>query len=110
MLPENYYEKQRERSRLHYHKMKEQYRESYEKRRDRCIAYMKEYNKEYYQDKREEILEKNKTYGHEVRAKAGRPPKGALPLGERRTKNIYIPPVPVIKKVDPSVFTILFDD
>ena len=99
MLPENYYEKQRERSRLHYHKMKEQYRERYEKRRDRRIAYMKEYNKEYYQDKREEILEKNKTYGHEVRAKAG-----------CKTKNIYIPPVPVIRKVDPSVFTIMFDD
>jgi hypothetical protein len=99
MLPENYYEKQRERSRLHYHKMKEQYRERYEKRRDRCIAYMKQYNKEYYQERREEILEKNKTYGHEVRAKAG-----------RKTKNIYIPVEPVIKKVDPSVFTIMFDD
>ena len=109
MLPENYYEKQKERSRLNYHKMKEQYREKYEKRRDRCVAYMKEYNKEYYQDKREEILEKNKAYGHEVRAKAG-----------RQTKRAYIPPEPaatslagmqpVIKKVDPSVFTILFDD
>ena len=99
MLPENYYEKQKERSRLNYHRNKEQYKEKYEERRERCIAYMKGYNKLYYQERREEILEKNKTYGHEVRAKAG-----------RKTKNIYIPPVPVVKKVDPSVFTIMFDD
>jgi len=99
MLPENYYEKQRERSRLNYHRNKELYREKYEKRREKCVAYMKHYSKEYYQEHREEILEKNKSYGHEVRAKAG-----------RKTKNIYIPPVPVIRKVDPSVFTIMFDD
>jgi len=93
MLPENYYEKQKERSRLNYHRNKEQYREKYEKRRDRCIAYMKQYNKEYYQERREEILEKNKAYGHEVRAKAG-----------RKTKQAYIPVEPVLKKwIRPSL-------
>ena len=109
MLPENYYEKQRERSRLNYHRKKEQYREKYEERRERCIAYMKGYNKQYYQERREDILEKNKAYGMETRRKA-----------QRKTKSTYIPAEPaasslagrqpVIAKVDPSIFTILFDD
>ena len=119
MLPENCYAKNRrsrcrlnyhrnkeqykdeceKRCRLNYRRNKEQYKDKCEKRRFRCIAYMKQYNKEYYQEKREEILEKNKAYGHEVRAKAG-----------RKTKPAYIPAEPVIVKVDPSVFTILFDD
>ena len=60
MLPENYYEQQRERSRLNYHRNKEQYREKYQERRDRCVVYMKRYNKEYYQGNREDILERNK--------------------------------------------------
>jgi hypothetical protein len=109
MLPENYYEKQRERSRLNYHRRKEQYRQKYEEHRERCIAYMKGYNKQYYQERREEILRKQKAHGHDVRTRAG-----------CKTKNIYIPPEPNVKKVaasspprmqmDPSVFTILFDD
>ena len=100
MLPENYYEQQRERSRLNYHRNKEQYREKYEERREKCIAYMKRYNKEYYQGNREEILEKNKAYGMETRRSA-----------QRKTKGTYIPAAePVIVKADPAVFTILFDD
>ena len=109
MLPENYYEKQKERSRLNYHRNKEQYMEKYEERRERCIAYMKGYNKEYYQVRREEILEKSKAYGMETRRKAG-----------QKARNTYIPACipsggdaaaePVIAKVDPSIFTILFDD
>ena len=99
MLPENYYERNRERSRLRYHQMKEQYKDKYQERRDKCVAYMKRYNKEYYQDNREEILEKNKAYGNETRRRA-----------ENKKKNIYIPTEPVIVKVDPVIFTILFDD
>jgi len=99
MLPENYYEKQRERSRLNYHRKKELYREKYEEFRERRVAYMKGYNKEYYQDRREEILEKSKAYGMETRRKAG-----------QKTKETYVPAEPVIRKVDPSIFTIQFDD
>ena len=99
MLPKNYYEKQKERSRLNYHRRKEQYRQKYEEHRERCIAYMKGYNKKYYQERREEILRKQKAHGLDVRTRAG-----------CKTKNIYIPPEPIIKKVDPSIFTILFDD
>ena len=47
--------------------------------------------------------EKNKAYGNETRRRA-----------EYKKKNLYIPtePVaePVIVKVDPTIFTILFDD
>ena len=100
MLPENYDEKQKERSRLNYHRNKEPYREKYKERRERCVAYMKGYNKEYYQGRREEILEKNKAYGMETRRSA-----------QRKTKGTYIPAAePVIVKADPAVFTILFDD
>ena len=103
MLPENYYEKQRERSRLNYHRNKELYREKYEKRREKCVAYMKHYNKEYYQEHREEILEKNKASGAELRVRA-----------EYKKRNIRIPTTtskePVIVKVDPAIFTIMFDD
>jgi len=109
MLPENYYEKQRERSRLNYHRKKEQYREKYEELREQRIAYMKGYNKEYYQERREEILEKSKANGMETRRRAG-----------QKARNTYIPAEPVIVKADlrgaaassgdPTMFTILFDD
>ena len=101
MLPENYYEKQKERSGLNYHRNKEQYREKYQERREKCIAYMKRYKKEYYQGNREEILEKNKAYGNETRRRA-----------ENKKRKPYTEPAaePVIVKVDPAIFTILFDD
>ena len=65
---------------------------------------MKGYNKQYDQERREEILEKNKAYGAELRVRA-----------EYKKRNIYIPAAaaaaePVIAKVDPTVFTIMFDD
>ena len=101
MLPENYYERNNERSRLRYHQMKEQYKEKYQERRDKCVAYMKRYNKEYYQDNREEILEKNKAYGNETRR-----------IAEYKNRKPYTEPAaePIIVKVDPAIFTILFDD